>query len=136
MITRLELRDMDTFTLGRMRKEELGICGSNSNGNGRRRIIGGSASGNSGGPAVRVGVLQLRESVAKQRKEWVGISNLEESQVVDKLAVQCKDWKQASAGNLHFPAAAVSVFSLCRCFCEIGMFVYFALLFVEDQCLS
>ena len=105
MITRLELRDMDTFTLGRLRKEGLGICGSNSNGNGRRRIIGGSASGNSG-PAVGVGVLQLGESVAKQRKEWVEISNLEELQVVDKVAVQCKDWKQASAGNLHFPAAA------------------------------
>ena len=52
MITRLELRDMDTFTLGRLRKEGLGICGSNSNGNGRRGIMGGSASGNSG-PAVR-----------------------------------------------------------------------------------
>ena len=88
MITRLELRDMDTFTLGRLRKEGLGICGSNSNGNGRRRIIGGSASGNSGGPAVRVGVLQLGESVAKQRKEWVEISNLEELQVVDKVAMQ------------------------------------------------
>ena len=87
MITRLELRDMDTFTLGRLRKEGLGICGSNSNGNGRRRIIGGSASGNSG-PAVRVAVLQLRESVAKQRKEWVEISNLEELQVVDKVAMQ------------------------------------------------
>ena len=93
MITRLELRDMDTFTLGRLRKEGLGICGSNSNGNGRRRIIGGSASGNSG-PAVRVGVLQLRESVAKQRKEWVEISNLEELQVVDKVAVQCKDTQE------------------------------------------
>ena len=73
-------------------------------------------------------MLQLRESVAKQRKEWVEISNLEELQVVDNVAVQCKDWKQASAGNLHFPTAAVSVFSLCWCFCEIGMFVYFALL--------